>query len=131
MANENATDSTHPAVDVAAVSAPAEVAPGRAALGVEYGNPYDPNTPPYSVYRDPKGEQQARQEEEAAKANKARSASKNPEYRFDGHKEPTEGTQRIKLKGGYHVERGGTAPISDDEVERLRSLGFKLVKASK
>ena len=127
MANETAGTP----VDVGATTAPAEVEPGRNALDTEYGNPYDPNTPPYSVYIDPKGEQMRREEAATAKAEKAKGGAKGTEYRFDGHEQETEGTQRIYLSGGYTVDRGESAPISDEEVEKLKALGFKLTKSSK
>lgn len=100
---------------------------GARAIGVEYGNPYDPDTPPYSVYNDPQREAiEAREAEEAAEAE-IRSKARGTAYVFQGHESPYEWTEVLKTRNGS-ARIGETVVLSKDDYSALVAAGFVLEK---
>ncbi len=106
----------------AAKAEPAEAKP--TGIGTEYGNPYDPNQPPYSVYRDPK--RAAIEAREAEAAENARKGS-GTEVVFDGHEDPQNGTKRLLTPYGS-VSVGGTIKLPKEQQQELEAAGFRFSK---
>jgi hypothetical protein len=99
---------------------------GTVAQGADFGSPYDPDHPTYSVYNDP-GRAAVEQAEEQERARQEAAADvKGSEYRFLGHEgDPYEGTVRISGVAGT-IERGGTGVLTDEEFALLTQAGFRL-----
>jgi|SRR4051794_10841174 hypothetical protein len=100
---------------------------GGQTIGVEYGNPYDENVPPWPVYNDPTREVMAEREKEEQRLAKLQADAEGAEYRFTGHRDDHEGTETLITSVG-RVEKGESIKLSDDEVAKARSFGFKLTK---
>lgn len=103
---------------------------GAKAIGVEYGNPYDPTAPPYSVYNDPLREALEAREAEAQAEAERKSKARGTEYRFDGHASPYEGTEILKTANGS-ASIGETLVLSKADADALSASGFVLVKVEK
>lgn len=124
-----------------AVDAPTQVAPIPAVIpetevssgiGVEYGSPYDPNTPPWSVYTDPGAAASEREHYEEVARQRSIDEAEGREhtvYTFGGHRDEYEGTERLQTAYGT-VTRGQAIALPEDQVKHLRSLGFKFTKQS-
>lgn len=100
---------------------------GGQTIGVEYGNPYDENTPPWPVYNDPTREAMELQKKEEQRQEKLKAEAQGAEYRFTGHRDDHEGTETLTTSVG-DVRKGESITLTDDEVARVRALGFKLTK---
>lgn len=136
-----AEKSTGGAAGESAVDAPTQVAPipnvvpateQSSGIGVEYGSPYDPNTPPWSVYTDPgtAGDDRVHYEEVARQRAIDEAADRGyTVYTFHGHRDVHEGTERLQTAYGT-VKKGQAVALPEDQVKHLRSLGFKFTKQS-
>lgn len=100
---------------------------GGQTIGVEYGNPYDENAPPWPVYKDPTREAMAAREKEDQRLAKLQADAEGTEYRFTGHRDDHEGTETLLTSVG-RVSKGETIKLTDDEVAKARSFGFRLTK---
>lgn len=103
---------------------------GAKAIGVEYGNPYDPDTPPYSVYNDPMREVLEQREADRQAAAENRAKARGTAYRFDGHESPYEWTEVLRTANG-DTRIGETVMLSKADFERLTGSGFVLTKTEK
>lgn len=99
---------------------------GTVAQGADFGSPYDPDHPTYSVYNDPARVAIEQAEEQERQRAAAAADVKGSEYRFLGHEgAPYEGTTAINTAAGT-IDRGGTGVLTDEEFGLLTQAGFQL-----
>jgi hypothetical protein len=103
--------------------------PGATAQGTDYGNPYDENTPPYSVYKDPSAASAKAAERKQKKASEERESAGGSLYTFDGAKAQGDETSVLVLADGTTVEQGVPTMLTAEEVEQLTDLGYKFSEA--